>query len=97
MPQMLYWCGYIFILCYTHLKLALLLHKTVLVIFLFASTVTLVDPIHGALREVGMKLKNTSMIPLLGEGVCFGGAIWGHSQTSESKGEGGSPNVNVTK
>ena len=25
------WCGYIFTLCYTHLKLALLLHKTVLV------------------------------------------------------------------
>ena len=25
------WCGSIFIMCYTHLKLALLLHKTVLV------------------------------------------------------------------
>ena len=32
-------CGYIFILCYTHLKLALLLHKTELVTFLLASTV----------------------------------------------------------
>ena len=27
------WCGCIFILCYTHLKLALLLHKTVLMNF----------------------------------------------------------------
>ena len=33
------WCGYIFILYYTHLKLALLLHKTVLLTFLLASTV----------------------------------------------------------
>ena len=33
------WCGYIFTLCYTHLKLALLLHKTVLKMFLLGSTV----------------------------------------------------------
>ena len=34
-----HWHGYIFILCYTHLKLALLLHKTKPVTFLLASTV----------------------------------------------------------
>ena len=33
------WCDYIFILCYTHLKLSLLLYKTVLVTFLLGSTV----------------------------------------------------------
>ena len=33
--------GYTYIFCYTHLKLALLLHKTVLVTFLLASTVEL--------------------------------------------------------
>ena len=33
------WRVYILILCYTHLNLALLLHKTVLVTFLLASTV----------------------------------------------------------
>ena len=33
------WCGYISTLCYIHLKLALLLHKTALVTFLLASTV----------------------------------------------------------
>ena len=32
-------CSYIFILCNTHLNLALLLHKTVLKMFLLASTV----------------------------------------------------------
>ena len=35
------WHGFIFILCYTHLNLALLLHKTVLVTFLLASTVSM--------------------------------------------------------
>ena len=34
------WCGWIFIVCYTHLKLALLLHKTVLVNFPIATTVS---------------------------------------------------------
>ena len=37
------WHGHISISCYTHLKLELLLHKTVLVMFLLASTVTLMD------------------------------------------------------
>ena len=32
------WCGCIFTMCYTHLNLALLFHKTVLVTFLLAST-----------------------------------------------------------
>ena len=33
-------CDYIFILYYSHLKLSLLLHKTILVTFLLGSTVT---------------------------------------------------------
>ena len=33
------WCGHISISCYTHLKLELLLHKIVLIMFLLASTV----------------------------------------------------------
>ena len=33
------WCGCIIILCYTHLKLALLLHKTVLVNFFLRNNV----------------------------------------------------------
>ena len=33
------WCGYILISCYTHLKLALLLHKTEVVMFILGSTV----------------------------------------------------------
>ena len=33
------WCGCIFMMCYTHLKLALLLHKTVLVNFPIGTTV----------------------------------------------------------
>ena len=33
------WCGFIFILWYAHLNLKLLLHKTVLITFLLASTV----------------------------------------------------------
>ena len=33
------WCGCIFMLCYTHLTLALLIHKTLLLIFLLASSV----------------------------------------------------------
>ena len=34
-----HWSGCIFIMCYTHLKLALLLHKTVLVNFPIGTTV----------------------------------------------------------
>ena len=37
------WCGYIFILCYTHLKLALLLHKQGLVATGVATTVVIIS------------------------------------------------------
>ena len=33
------WCGYIFVLCYTHLKLALLHHKTATAKYILHSTV----------------------------------------------------------
>ena len=39
------WRGYISMLCYAHLNLALLLHKTVLVTFLLASAVCILKKI----------------------------------------------------
>ena len=42
----LQWCGCIFISCYTHLKLALLLQKTELLTFLLASTVIYCKECH---------------------------------------------------
>ena len=39
-PVSTQWCDHISISCYTHLKFELLLHKTVLVMFLWASTVS---------------------------------------------------------
>ena len=48
------WCGCIFILCYTHLKLALLLHKTAIVNFLMSTTVSMntVVEFHGVAGEI---------------------------------------------
>ena len=45
------WRGCIFILCYTHLKLELLLHKIIFVTFLLASTVS-----EGSCREANKVL-----------------------------------------
>ena len=47
------WCDYILIQCYTDLKLALLLHKTVFVTFLLASAVA---RYCGHKVEVGSKI-----------------------------------------
>ena len=41
------WFGHISRSCSTHLKLELLLHKTVLVMFLLASTVLIFNPIDN--------------------------------------------------
>ena len=50
------WCGCIFMLCYTNLNLALLLHKTVLVMFLLASTVC--GTAHGKNNKAEKHLGN---------------------------------------
>ena len=75
-------CGYISILCYTHLNLAFLFHKTVLVMFLLYSTVNRSTfcnffeqdrfcDVHDEGRQAGNHDKNTQihiiMLPLRGK------------------------------
>ena len=54
------WCGCIFILCYTHLKLEFLLDKTVFVTFLLTSTVEWLFNGFGCttLNKFTLELKN---------------------------------------
>ena len=53
------WFGCIFILCYNHLNLALLLHKTVLVTFLLTSTVL----IFGFVMYIYLGFTSYSRVP----------------------------------